>query len=200
MGDFYTVLNSRRSIREFELRPIEAETIVKLLTAATAAPSAHNRQPWRFSVLQKLQDKEALAGAMGARLKAERTADGDDPALIEADVNRSRARITGAAAVILVCVTLEDMDHYSDQKRSAAERQMAVQSVAMASQNLLLSAQAEGIGACWMCAPLFAAEEVLDSLELPSTWLPQGLIILGHPAEPGRPRSRKPLEEVATFF
>lgn len=200
MGDFYTVLNSRRSIREFELRPIEAETIVKLLTAATAAPSAHNRQPWRFSVLQKLQDKEALAGAMGARLKAERTADGDDPALIEADVNRSRARITGAAAVILVCVTLEDMDHYSDQKRSAAERQMAVQSVAMASQNLLLSAQAEGIGACWMCAPLFAAEEVLDSLELPSTWLPQGLIILGHPAEPGRPRSRKPLEQVATFF
>lgn len=200
MGDFYTVLNSRRSIREFELRPIEAETIVKLLTAAIAAPSAHNRQPWRFSVLQKLQDKEALAGAMGARLKAERTADGDDPALIEADVNRSRARITGAAAVILVCVTLEDMDHYSDQKRSAAERQMAVQSVAMASQNLLLSAQAEGIGACWMCAPLFAAEEVLDSLELPSTWLPQGLIILGHPAEPGRPRSRKPLQEVATFF
>lgn len=200
MGDFYTVLNSRRSIREFELRPIEAETIVKLLTAATAAPSAHNRQPWRFSVLQKLQDKEALAGAMGARLKAERTADGDDPALIEADVNRSRARITGAAAVILVCATLEDMDHYSDQKRSAAERQMAVQSVAMASQNLLLSAQAEGIGACWMCAPLFAAEEVLDSLELPSTWLPQGLIILGHSAEPGRPRSRKPLEQVATFF
>jgi len=36
-----------------------------------------------------------------------------------------------------------------------AERIMATQSVALAVQNLLLAAHDRGLGACWMCAPLF---------------------------------------------
>jgi F420 biosynthesis protein FbiB-like protein len=199
MSDFYSVLESRRSIRIFEDRPVETKQLSKILTAATAAPSAHNRQPWRFVVLQEQADKEALANAMGKRLQAERIADGDDLELIETDVKRSRKRIVGAAAVIVVCATLEDMDKYSDRRRSQAEQLMAVQSVAMAALNLLLAAQAEGLGACWLCAPLFSPEEVLQSLDLSAAWLPQGLIILGHPAEQGRRRMRKPLEEVVTF-
>jgi F420 biosynthesis protein FbiB-like protein len=200
MDDFYSVLRSRRSIRKFQSLPIATETLERLLVSATAAPSAHNRQPWRFVVLQDHDGREALAEAMGDRLTAERSADGHDAELIAKDVQRSYARIVGAAAVIVVCVTMEDMDQYSDDRRSRAEYLMAVQSVAMASQNLLLSAQAEGLGACWMCAPLFAPEEVLQSLDLRSTWIPQGLVILGIPAEPGRERTRKPIEEVATFL
>ncbi len=60
---------------------------------------------------------------------------------------------------------------------------MAVQSVALACQNLLLAAHAYGLGACWMCAPLFVPHVVRQVLELPAAWQPQALITLGYPAE-----------------
>ena len=70
---------------------------------------------------------------------------------------------------------------------------MAVQSVALACQNLLLAAHAHGLGACWMCAPLFVPELVRDTLDLPQTWEPQALITLGYPAEE-RESERVPLD------
>jgi hypothetical protein len=50
-----------------------------------------------------------------------------------------------------------------------------------------------------MCAPLFAQEVVATALNLPSTWEPQGLVLLGWPAGPGKIRERRPLDEVATY-
>ena len=51
-------------------------------------------------------DKARLADAMGARLRADRLADGDEPEAIEKDVANSRSRITSAPAVIVACFTL----------------------------------------------------------------------------------------------
>ena len=73
---------------------------------------------------------------------------------------------------------------------------MAVQSVAMAVQNLLLAAHAEGLGACWMCAPLFCAEIVCRALDLPADWEPQALITLGYPGIGGKPAARRPVSEL----
>jgi F420 biosynthesis protein FbiB-like protein len=171
-------------------------TILSMIEAATRAPSAHNRQPWRFYVVRDTQGKARLAKAMGDRLRADRSKDGDDAELIRQDVERSSARINGAPALIAVCLTLEDMDSYPDARRNEAEFLMAAQSTAMAAQILLLKAQAEGLGACWMCAPLFCAETVSAALKLPSSWRPQGLILLGYPAEPGRVRERKKVSEI----
>jgi len=91
------------------------------------------------------------------------------------------------------------MDRYRDARRSQAERLMAVQSVAMAGENLLLAAAAEGWGACWMCAPLFAGEEARRALDLPAAWEPQGLVLLGQAAEAPRPRGRINLEDVTAW-
>ena len=126
---------------------------------------------------------------------ADRPADGDEPQAIDRDVARSRARIVGAPAVIAVCFTLADMDRYPDARRAEAERLMAVQSTAMAVQNLLLLAHAEGLGACWMCAPLFCPDTVRAALELPRDWQPQALITLGYSAAPGRSRERRAIAE-----
>src|SRR5581483_3605881 len=113
---------------------------------------------------------------------ADRRADGDDAAAIARDVERSEARITGAPAVIAVALDMRDMDRYPDPKRGAAERLMPVQSTAMATQNLLLAAHAEGLGACWMCAPLFCPEVVAAALGLEPGSEPQALVTLGWPA------------------
>jgi coenzyme F420-0:L-glutamate ligase / coenzyme F420-1:gamma-L-glutamate ligase len=185
-------------VRSFLSDPVPEAIIAGMIQAATRAPSAHNRQPWRFHVVRDASKKAHLANAMGNKLRADRTKDGDDGELILQDVERSSARINGAPALIAVCLTLDDMDTYPDVRRNEAEFLMAVQSTAMAAQILLLKAQAEGLGACWMCAPLFCAETVRTALALPQSWQPQGLMLLGWPAEPGRLRERKPLGDIVT--
>ncbi len=198
-GDFYALLRSRRSIRRFTDETVPVELVRRLIEAACQAPSAHNRQPWRFAVLSGESEKEALAEQMGEKLRAARQADGDAADAIEADAARSYQRITSAAVVVVVCLTMEAMDVYPDEARTKAEYMMAVQSVAMAGMNFLLAAHAEGLGACWLCAPLFAPEAARQSLDLPETWEPQGLILLGYAAEQGRSRERMPLEVVSLW-
>lgn len=189
---------SRRSIRRYQAEPVPRPLIDALLMAATAAPSAHNRQPWRFAVIAQADSKERLARAMGQKLRADLEADQQPTAVIEQDVNRSYGRITQAPALILVCLTLADMDRYPDSFRQGNEWLMAAQSTAMAAQNLLLAAHAHGLGACWLCAPLFCPDVVQQTLQLPPDWQPQGLITLGFPAEV-KEKGRFPLETRVLF-
>lgn len=182
-ASLFNLIKTRRSIRRYTSEPIPPETIRRLLEAAAWAPSAHNRQPWRFAVLTTPTDKARLAEAMGQQLRADRTADGDDPEDIDRDVARSYARLTGAPVLVVVCLSMAEMDRYPDPRRAQNERTMAVQSTAMAAQNLMLQAHAEGLATCWLCAPLFAPELVRTTLELPEDWQPQGLITLGRAAE-----------------
>jgi coenzyme F420-0:L-glutamate ligase / coenzyme F420-1:gamma-L-glutamate ligase len=187
------IILGRRSVRRYQDRPIPRKVLESVLNAATWAPSAHNRQPWRFAVITSPQIQRELALAMGNRLRADLAADQVPQEVIEKDATRSYSRITGAAALILVCMSMADMDRYPDARRSAAERLMAVQSTSLAVQNLLLAAHAEGLGACWMCAPLFCPDVVTAQLELPADWEPQSLLTLGYPAET-KQSTRQPLD------
>ena len=193
---FQTLIRGRRSIRRYQPEPVPAGMLKRILEAGTWAPSAHNRQPWRFVVLTKPTQREGLAQRMGELLRNARTADGDDAVDIEGDVSRSYNRIAGAAVAIVVFLTMEDMDAYPDARRSHAEELMAVQGAAMATQNLLVAAHSEGLGACWMCAPLFCQDEVGTALGVPSHWQAQALITLGYAAAKGKPANRRPLSDV----
>lgn len=195
-ASLYAAIESRRSVRSYRADPLPAALIERLLRAAGLAPSSHNRQPWRFVLLRDAATAAVLARAMGERLAEDRRRDGDAPDAIARDVARSFARITGAPLLLLVCMTLDEMDSYPDVCRREAERLMAVQSTAMAAQTLMLAAAAEGVATCWMCAPLFCPGTVRDTLALPPAWQPQGLITLGRAAAPARARSRKALAEI----
>ncbi len=171
-------------------------TVDVLLEAGTWAPSAHNRQPWRFAVLTDTAARETLARRMGDRLREARLADGDDVGDVEADASRSFQRISRAPLVIVAFLTMEDMDVYADAVRQSAEHLMAVQGVAMAVNNILVAAHAEGLGACWMCAPLFCSDAVVEATGSPEHWQAQALLTLGYPASRGKPASRRPLEQL----
>jgi coenzyme F420-0:L-glutamate ligase/coenzyme F420-1:gamma-L-glutamate ligase len=196
----FDAIHARRSIRRYTDQPMDRTTVDAALEAATYAPSAHNRQPWRFAVVTSPEAKERLASAMGERLRADRLADGDSPDVVEVDVSRSRARITAAPVVVVACLTMSDMDQYPDARRGDAERIMAIQCVAAAIQNFLLVAHALGLGAGWMCAPLFAPGEVCATLDLPDDWEPQALITLGYPAETAKPRVIQPLTSRVVYL
>jgi coenzyme F420-0:L-glutamate ligase / coenzyme F420-1:gamma-L-glutamate ligase len=194
----HDIIFNRRSIRRYQPTPIPRDVILNLLSAGIWAPSAHNRQPWRFTVIERDETKEHLARAMGTRLRHDLEADHVPEAVIAKDVNRSYDRITSAPAIIMLSLSMVDMDDYPDQKRAENERTMAIQSVAMAAQNILLAAHEAGLGACWMCAPLFCPDVVQSALDLPQDWEPQGMLTMGYPAQE-REKTRKPLEDTVIW-
>jgi coenzyme F420-0:L-glutamate ligase/coenzyme F420-1:gamma-L-glutamate ligase len=195
----FAIIQSRRSIRRYGDRPVPADVLRRVLAAGQWAPSAHNRQPWRFAVVIDPAQREKLARAMGEQFRADLLSDGLPTQEVERQIGRSTERISGAPALIVVCLSMADMDHYPDDHRQSAERVMAVQSTALAAQNILLMAHAEGLGACWMCAPLFCPEVVRAALALPADWEAQALLTLGYPAEE-RTKDREPLETKIVWY
>lgn len=196
----HAFLRSRRSIRRFQPKEVDHATIVRMLETATHAPSAHNRQPWRFAVLTGPEPKSRLSEAMAAEFRSDLAADGLPEAEIEALVNRSRSRIQQAPVVVILCVDASEMDTYPDPKRRQAEHSMAVQSTALAGLQLQLAAHAEGLGSVWVCAPLFAQKTVRQTLTLPENWEPQALFFIGHADGEPKPKELKPVEEVVKFL
>ncbi len=59
--DILELIKTRRSIRKYKLDPIPEDEINKILEAGRWAPSASNRQPWRFIVLRSEETKRKLA-------------------------------------------------------------------------------------------------------------------------------------------
>ena len=186
----------RQSIRRYTSEPVPASVLDCILVGATSAASAHNRQPWRFVVVEEPRLKDQISDAMAERLREDRSADGDAAQAIEADVERSRSRIREAPVLIFVFATMEDMDQYPDARRRQAEHTMAVQSTAMATQNLLNSAHEQQLGACVMCAPLFCADLIESALGVPQQWAVQALVTVGWPTVRGPIRTRRPIDEV----
>lgn len=61
--DVFEAIRTRKSIRKFKSEPLPVEKFEMIFEAARLAPSAGNRQPWRFVVVQDTERKSALATA-----------------------------------------------------------------------------------------------------------------------------------------
>jgi F420 biosynthesis protein FbiB-like protein len=187
-------------VRRFKPDPVPDSVLTRILSTATLAPSAHNRQPWRFCVLTTPEIKKKLADAMSIRFEEDLQNDGLDSVEINKRVTRSRARINEAPALVILCVDMSDMDVYPDTARKKAEYLMAVQSTANAGMQMLLAAHAEGLAGVWVCSPLFAQNTVRDALQLQKTWEPQAMFFLGYPKDVPEARERKSMKEISIFL
>lgn len=194
------VLTARRTVRFYKDTPVPPHLVRIVLEAATHAPSAHNTQPTRFVVVDSLALKRRLAERMAVRWRRDMEQLGTPEAAIQVELRFSLKRFGQAPVLILVGYTMEEMDVYPDRARRAAEQVMAVQSAAAAVQNLLLAAAANGLGACWCCAPLFCAGIVRRTLRLPRAFAPQALLTLGYPAHTPPVPPRKSLDSIVTFL
>ena len=198
--DHHTFLRSRRSVRRFKPDAIPDAVVERILSTAICAPSAHNRQPWRFCVLRTAEAKARLADAMAGEFERDLLADGMLPAEAAGRVEQSRSRITNAPLVIVLCMDMSEMDAYPDERRRGAERMMAIQSTSAAGLQLLLGVHAEGLASAWTCGPLFAPEAVRSALDLDAAWEPQAMFFIGHPDQPPRDKVMKSLAAVVREF
>lgn len=196
MNEQHAFLRGRYSVRKFQPQPVSREVLERILETTTWSPSAHNAQPWRFVLLESEESRQQLGIALGKRLEQALLAEGMEAEAARARFERSRERIATAPLGILLCVDAEAVPYEEDLERQAREYQMAVQSAALAGGTLLLAAHAEGLEGVWLCAPLFQPELVRQVLELPESWHPQGLLLMGAPDESAQSRERIKWQDV----
>ena len=195
-----TLLQSRRSVRKFQDRPVARELVEQIIEAARWAPSPHGRQPWRFVVLTRQEVKLQLAERMGDTWRQNLEMDGQDTEIVNVRLEKSQQRILNAPVILIPCLYLEDLDHYPDERRQANETIMAMQSIGAAIQNMLLMAYDVGLDSGWMCAPLFCPEVVCEVLDLDKCLIPQALIAVGYIAADPQRRERLPLSSLIVRF
>ena len=195
-----SLMQGRRSVRKYAVRPVSRELIEQILEAGRWAPSPHGRQPWRFVVLTRQAAKTQLAEDMGETWQQNLRMDGQDEEIVNIRLEKSRQRILNAPAIIIPCLYLEDMDHYPDEKRQSDETIMAIQSMGAAIQNMLLMAYDLGLDSGWMCAPLFCPEVVCSTLDLDKRLIPQALITVGYAAADPQRREHLPLSSLIVRF
>jgi len=200
MDDLHAFLRSRRSIRRFRPDPVPAAMLQRILETATYAPSAHDKQPWRFAVLTDAGAKSRLAQAITDRFCGDMTGDGAAEADINTRVERTIRRLNEAPVAIVLCRDVTQVNPQPDAVRQRAEAIMGTQSVAVAGLQLLLAAHAEGLGGTWICWPLFAPQETRQALGLPAEWQPEGMIFLGYPAEEPATPPRRSLQEIVRYI
>jgi coenzyme F420-0:L-glutamate ligase / coenzyme F420-1:gamma-L-glutamate ligase len=192
---FRELIRQRRTVRAYRPDDLDMDAIERAIEDACWAASAHNAQPWRFMLIASEEQRRRLAEAMGEKWQDDLSGDELSPRLIEGQLKGSRVRLGKARALVVVCLSQRDLDRYPDERRQTAERDMGVQSVGAAIQTLLLSLHLQGLGACWMCAPLFCPEVVQRTMGLPGDWEPQALITLGRAIEQPPVPVRRPLDD-----
>lgn len=161
-------LHARRSVRKFTTEPVPEEELHRLVEAAASSPSGGNRQPWVFIIIR-------------------------DPG----NLNLLRVAAPGMsgrpAAMIAICLDRQR----SDEEPGTFAYDMSLLSLGAAMENLLLSAHAEGLGACAIGS--FHIPSARSILALPEHLEPKLLIALGHPSiQPESPR-RRPMTEICFF-
>lgn len=189
--DLHSFLRTRRSIRRFKPDPIPDSVIEDILSTATFAPSAHNRQPWRFTVLTDAAVKKRLGESITSKMRADMQSEGANESDIEKRITLSLRRMDEAPVVIILCRDTNDV-----RADTPEEKVMGIQSTALAGLQLLLAAHAEGLGGNWICWPLYALEATRSALELPESWEPQAMYFLGYPAEMPSASARKDMREI----
>lgn len=160
---------TRTSIRDYEARPVEKEKIEKMLRAAMAAPTAMNKQPWHFVVVDQRNVLDALAGA-----------------------NPYAKMLKKAPLAIVVCGN-------TDKMIEGGGRDFWIQDASAATENLLLAAHAMGLGAVWTGAYPSEERCISISkvLSLSDNLIPLNMIVVGYPAEQPQPKQKFKEENIS---
>lgn len=153
----------RKSVRSFTNQPIEKSKLDTLLRAAMAAPTGKDMRPWKFVVVNDKQAMKSLATKLPyAKMLAE------------------------AQAAIVVCGDMSVVDKDGKPSTNWAFDCSA------ATENLLLQAEAMGLGAVWTAAYPYdeRVAAVKVALNLPDNIIPLNVIPIGYPKGNPQPKDK----------
>lgn len=156
-------LHSRRSIRRYNAIPIQEEQIFKIVEAAMWAPSACNKQAWRFIYLDDPGQIKKISDNGAASFIT--------PSLQGGGVNQ--------AILVIYDNRIDNIEYHDD-----------LQSAAAAIENMMLKACELGIAACWVCN-LPSKRKLRKLFGIPRWYDPVALVALGYSDLPARDMCRK---------
>jgi coenzyme F420-0:L-glutamate ligase / coenzyme F420-1:gamma-L-glutamate ligase len=131
---------------------------------------------------------------MAEAWRADLEREGESVITIDRLLRRSHAQVVEAPVLLLACLLLTGSHRWPDKRRRLAERDMFVQSLGAALQNLLLAAGEAGLAGYLKGAPLFCGDAVRSALDLPDDWQPTFLVLLGYPDKSAAPPPREPID------
>jgi nitroreductase len=171
------IISTRQSDRRYSNRPVETEKIDRITEAARLSPSACNGQPWHFIVVTDGELLKKLADAASSRLLKMNTFLHQAPAMIV--VIREGSNITSQ-----VGGTVKAKDY-------------SLIDIGIASENICLQAEAEGLGSCMV--GWFDEKMVKKLLSVPRSKRVELIITIGHPESEQRTKKRKAKKEVVSY-
>ena len=167
---------SRRAVRDYTTEPVSEQTIRELIDAAIQAPSARNEQPWVFTVVRDSVLLDRISTE--ARYHMLRTT---PSGLLWHEIEEEPEFQIFYHAPLLIVIS------------SVTDSPWGVIDCSLAAENLMLAAQAAGLGSCWIgfAQSWLATPEGKMALKLPPAYQPVAPIIIGHPREITPPIPRK---------
>ena len=188
--DLFEAMYTQRAIRYFKTDPVPEEVILKLVEAATKAPSGGNSQNWKFIVIRDPELRRRISEYYKTAWDA---AYGGQP--VETRVRISSSHLSKhmheVPVLILACV----------QHDGSPGTMGRGSSIYPAVQNLLLAARGLGLGSVLTTLHKQSEKEIKQLLGIPDNVETAALLPIGYPTEGARygPTSRRPVEEVLSW-
>ncbi|MBP3474870.1 MAG: nitroreductase family protein [Lachnospiraceae bacterium] len=189
---------TRRSIRKFQKKEIKRELIERIVDAGRAAPSAKNRQPWKFMVYSG-KAKQELLYHMKKGIEREK----EHPSLPDSGHGipdaENTLRIMESAPVIIMVLNTNGKSPFT--AINADERFTEINdmlSIGAAVENMLLQAEALDVGTLWIGNTCFAYRELTEYIGTEAQLT--GAVALGYKDEHPAKRPRKNLDDIVEYY
>ena len=166
---FIELAEQRVSIRSYTDEVVSKEMLLEVLEAGRLAPTSCNYQPFQFIVVQEKENLAVLSEGYPAPWFAE------------------------APVVIAICTQPAKAWKRANHDGKVFDEVDGT----IAADHMTLAAHDLGLGTCWIAA--FDPTLTRKLLQIPDDANPLVLLTLGHPAEKGRPKKRKPLDELVCW-
>ena len=159
----------RRSVREYTGEAVDEAAIRRLIAAAISAPNAVNQQPWTFTIVRERDRLDRISRGAKAHMLATMPA-GVHSEHFQSLLGDANFDIFYRAPALIVI-------------SASAQGPWIVEDCALAAENLMLAAFAEGFGTCWIgfAQSFLNTPEGKAALGAPEAWVPVAPIIVGRP-------------------
>jgi nitroreductase len=171
------LIKSRQSDRKYNDKPVEKEKLERIIEAGRMAPSACNAQPWKFIVVTEHDTLARLAEASSAKALG--------------------MNVFVSQVPVLIVVVREQANLSSRIGASIKRKDYSLIDIGIASENICLQAEAEGIGSCMI--GWFDEDMVRKTLGIPKSKRVELMIALGYSLSEKREKRRKPAEVTVSY-